>query len=354
MTTTEEIIVALRADGAQQTQSDIDGVEEGMNDVSDSVGNTADELQGFQTRFQGALTAAVGALAVAAGGLLTQVPVISEVFSGLGAVITAVAFQMDEVLRPVLTPITDLFFGVADSIFDADGAMGTFIGVVGSVVGVLGALLGIITTVAVATGNLAALKGGLILAGKLLVGALGAVVAAVGAVPLAIAAAVVGLGVLVFMFREEIVDAISAGLDALRNFTSNVVAAFLDLSSDLASWASGLASDAWGWGRDLIDSFILGIRSAIDVVTALLEDIPFIGTMIETLRTLAEILKGEDFDLSGSLNVGATELSQSVSDVGSRLAGGSSGGSSINLDGRRLTEDTGRYSFDESARRSTF
>jgi len=221
---------------------------------------------------------------------------------------------------------------MADSIFDADGAMGTFIGVVGTVVGVLGTLLGIVGTVAVAFGKTAALKGALIAAGKLLVGALAAVVAAVGAVPLAIAAVVVGLAVLIFMFREEIVEAISVGLSALSDFIDDAVDWFTDLASRLSEWASDLASSAVEWGRNIIDGIIEGIRSGLSRLRSVLNDVP-------------------GANLAGIGSAGASSAIGSGQQAVSRLAGGSNGDSSINLDGRRLTEDTGRYSFDESARR---
>ena len=116
-----------------------------MEDTANSAGNSAEELEGFSQRFSGALSAAVAGLAVAAGGLLSQVPVIGELMSGLFSIIEAVAFQMDSVLRPVLSPITDQMFDWANAIFEADGALGTLIGVVGSLISI-GTV--VITTVA--------------------------------------------------------------------------------------------------------------------------------------------------------------------------------------------------------------
>jgi len=196
--------------------------------------------------------------------------------------------------------------------------------------------LGVIATAAFtyikALGTLTALKGALIAAGKLLVGALAAVVSAVGAVPLAIAAVVVGLAVLIFMFREEIVEAISVGLSALSDFIDDAVDWFTDLASRLSEWASDLANSAVEWGRNIIDGIIEGIRSGLSRLRSVLNEVP-------------------GANLAGIGSAGASSAIGSGQQAVSRLAGGSNGDSSINLDGRRLTEDTGRYSFDESARR---
>jgi len=83
------------------------------------------------------MSAAVAALAVGAAGLLSQVPVLGGLFSGLAAVVEAVAFQMDGVLRPALGPLTQGFFKLSQMIFEADGIIGDIIGAIGTIVSIV-------------------------------------------------------------------------------------------------------------------------------------------------------------------------------------------------------------------------
>ena len=160
MVTAEELTVAIRSEGVSETQDDLEGVESAMEDTADSAGTAADDLEGFSQRFQGALSAAVAGLAVAAGGLLSQIPVIGELMEGLFAIVEAVAFQMDSVLRPALSGITDELFDVADAIFDSDDEGGNLIGTFATVAAGAGILIGVLKLIGVAlTGPLLAAIG---------------------------------------------------------------------------------------------------------------------------------------------------------------------------------------------------
>jgi len=135
--TAEELTVAINSEGVGETRDDLEGVEGQMEQTAESAGDSAEELEGFSERFAGAMSAAVAALAVGAAGLLSQVPILGELFAGLAAVVSALAFTMDGVLRPVLSPLTGALFGVSGAIFEADGALGSLIGVLSTVVSVL-------------------------------------------------------------------------------------------------------------------------------------------------------------------------------------------------------------------------
>jgi len=48
-TTAEELIVALRSEGATEVQSDLEDVEDTTQDTADATGDAAGELEGFPT-----------------------------------------------------------------------------------------------------------------------------------------------------------------------------------------------------------------------------------------------------------------------------------------------------------------
>ena len=393
-----------------------------MQDTADSAGDSAEELEGFSQRFSGALSAAVAGLGVAAGGLLSQVPVIGELMEGLFAIVEAVAFQMDSVLRPALSGVTDFLFDIADAIFDADGGFGDIIGTLATIGGAAGILLGVLKLLGVA------------LTGPLLAG-IALVAGAIAALWLAwrenfggirdvaqdtidnvserfsdfvdtVKPIVMGfldtlesvwdshgdtiMDVVNFAFRtigaviETVIDSILTTIEialqilsgdwegaweSLTDFWSRlldrwapllseaidaVIDLMLDLASDLASWADDLADDAFDWGRDIITRFIGGLESMVGVVREVLEDMPFIGQILSLFDRITDAL--DDIELSGSAQA---NISQSLSGAfgggggggnsgrassrprfGAATSGGS-GGSQI--DGRQITESTGRY-----------
>jgi len=402
----EELIVAITSEGISETRDDLEGVERSMEDTADSAGNSAEELEGFSQRFSGAVSAAVAALAVGAAGLLSQVPAIGEAMSGLFSIVEALAFQMDSVLRPALSPITDFFFDVANAIFEADGAIGTIIGVIASFVSI-GAV--VITTVAAigsmfgvwasATGGVMAILTALgsVVAGLLstLAGLVSLPAVIIGAIVAFAAAYALNLGGVrdttndilgsVWDFFVGLAsdlsswagdlasdawdwgsDAIGGMLDGIRDVGSGVFDWFSGLASDLTAWADDLASDAFGWGRSIITQFIDGIESMLGVLRDVLEDMPFIGQILSLFDRLTDALS--DIELSGSAQANISRsLSGAFGDGGS---GGndndtSTGASSRprfgagratstrgqQIDGRQISESTGRYRADPSNRR---
>ena len=360
MVTAEELTVAIRSEGVNETQDDLEGVERSMDDTASSAGDSAEELEGFSKRFQGAMSAAVAALAVGAAGLLSQVPVIGEVFAGLGAIINAVAFQMDSVLRPVLTPLTNLFFEWANAIIEAEGPLGTLIGILGTVVTALviglGALIAFGAAFSALAGAAGTAIGVLTTVGSVIVGLLTTIIS----LPVLLAAAVAALAAFVVAYLTnwkgtrdktneivgDIVDFVVGGflsmasdaISAVADFASDVRAFFSDLASDLSAWASDLASDAYDWGRSLIQRFIAGIQSAIARVRDFLGDLRSIGGRI-----------GIDVPDLGGLGGGGGSSGGGGSARPRFGSGGSRGGQTI--DGRQITESTGRYRADSGRRR---
>ena len=410
MVTAEELTVAIRSEGVSETQDDLEGVERSMQDTADSAGDSAEELEGFSQRFQGAMSAAVAALAVAAGGLLSQVPVIGELMEGLFAIVEAVAFQMDSVLRPALSGITDSLFDVANAIFASDDEAGNLIGTFGTIAAGAGILIGVLKLI------------GVTLTGPILA-AIGVVAGAIAALSIAWSENFAGIrdvaqdtidnvserfsdfvetvrpivmgflatlesawdshgetimDVVNFAFRtiaalietqiDAILTLIEVGLqilsgdwegawESITDFFSRmvdrwapllseaidaVIDLMLDLASDLASWAGDLADDAFDWGVGIIEGLIGGMFSELDFVEAAIGDI--------------ESAVGIDLDVGGIPDLGGLSASGGGNGGGASsqprfgaATGGGSGGSQI--DGRQITESTGRYRSDPSNRR---
>ena len=399
--TAEELTVAITSEGVNETQEDLEGVERSMQDTADSAGNSAEELEGFSQRFAGALSAAVAGLAVAAGGLLSQVPVIGELMEGLFAIVEAVAFQMDSVLRPALSGITDSLFDVANAIFDSDDEMGNLIGTFGTIAAGAGLLIGVLKLI------------GVTLTGPLLI-AIGIVAGAIAALWLAwrenfggirdvaqdtidnvserfsdfvetVRPIVMGflatlesawdshgetiMDVVNFAFRtigalietqiDAILTIIEVGLqiasgdwegawESMTDFFSRmldlwgpllseaidaIIGLMLGLASDLASWAGNLADDAFDWGVGIIEGLIDGITSALDFAEDAIGDI---ASAVGIDLDVGGIPDLGGLSASGGGNGGASSRPR----FGAATSGGS-GGSQI--DGRQITESTGRY-----------
>lgn len=146
MADVEELVVRAKPEGIDTTTGELGDLEDRFGDTADTLDETGDQMEGLASRWEGALTAIMTGLAVAVGGLLSQVPILGELMAGLGAVIEAVAFQIDQLLRPVLTPLTDLLFELSSAIFEAEGPLGDLIALFGLFtavqVGGIGAIAG--------------------------------------------------------------------------------------------------------------------------------------------------------------------------------------------------------------------
>ena len=362
MVTAEELVVSIKSDGTQETEDDLEGVERSMQNTADSAGDSAEELEGFSQRFQGAMGAAVAALAVGAAGLMSQVPVVGEAFSGLGAIVEALSFQMDSVLRPVLSPLTDFFFNIANAIFEADGATGSLIGGITSLVAIAATLIPPIAAVGAQLGVWASTGAGVLSILGTLVGAITTVAGAVASLPIALGLAVAAIAAFAIAYLTNfrgvrdstnsiigrIVDTVVGGvtgmvdraLDALSVFDGGVSSTLLGVASRIANWASDLASDAYNWGRNLIERFIDGIQSAI-------------GRLRDFLGDLR--------DIGDSIGIGVPDLGGFGGGGGGGGGGesgrprfGASGGASTGgqqIDGRQISESTGRYRSDPANRR---
>jgi len=284
MPTAEELTLAIKAENVGETRDQLEGVESSMEETAKSAGDSAEELEGFSERFAGAMGAAVAALAVGAAGLLSQVPVLGEAFGGLSAIVSAVAFQMDGVLRPALSPLTDLFFKISNAIFNADGALGALIGAIGTIVALAATIIPTIAAVGSAFGVWGSVGAGVVAIvttiGSAIAGLIGTLAGLISLPALVIAAIVALAAALIFNIggaRDKLANILSAiwgffadlGSDLLAwgsEILSDVFDFFAGLGTDLIEWASGLAGKAYEWGVDLIGGIIDGLASLIDTV----------------------------------------------------------------------------------------
>lgn len=422
MVTAEELTVAIKSEGVGETQQDLEGVERAMENTADSAGDSADELEGFSERFQGAMSAAVAALAIGAAGLLANVPVLGEAFAGLGAIVSALAFQVDSVLRPALQPLTNFFFSIAQAIFEADGAFGSLIGVVTTLVSVVTALIPVVAQVGVLLGKwssvgsgvssiLSAIVSGIssfvsaaasfVAGSTAAAAALGAFIGTLGvallevtgvldavrgfgefiasALPSQVATgmnALIGLfagplaviGGLIVGFVKGFLDgglsegvdrAVATGKRVLSTFVqawqdtlsnigtlvSDIVAVFTDLGESLSGWAGNVASDAYQWGQDIIQQIIDGINSLIGELRDRLNSLRESATNIE--------INAPDLGIGGGGGGGGGDGGGGgpLSGINPFSGGGGGGNGSTQIDGRQLSESTGRYRADPGRRR---
>ena len=308
-----------------------------MEDTADSAGTAADDLEGFSQRFQGAMSAAIAGLAVGVAGLAASVPVVGELFSGFGAILEGLLFQVDRLARSLgVGGLTDSMFDIADAIFELDGVAGDIVAVL-TVIGTLAASVAAgIGAWAVKTmgavGAASALGGALKSAGVAIAGIIGGITATTAALAIAVAA--------IAAFAVAYLTNFRGVRDSTNEIIGDIFGFFVGLASDLAGWAGDVASDAFEWGRNLIDSFINGIKAAIGRLRDFLSDLRDIGASVG--------ISVPDLGGLGGGGGGGGGGSSGRPRFGAATSGGS-GGSQI--DGRQITESTGRYRSDPSNRR---
>lgn len=122
MATIEELVVKARPEGLSETADGFEEMEEGLAETEGQMEDTTSGLEDLQNRWTGLMGALVAGLAVATGGILSQVPVIGEAASGLGAILETLALKIDQDLRPQVSNLTDDFFDLSEDIAEADSS----------------------------------------------------------------------------------------------------------------------------------------------------------------------------------------------------------------------------------------
>lgn len=358
MVTAEELVVAIKSEGVGDTREDVEAVGDSMEQTAEESGDAAEELTGFSEDIAGAASAAVAGLALITGGLLSQIPILGEFAAGLGAILSAIGLQVDQLIRDLGGGgLTQVLFDIANGIMNLEGAAADLAGVLGVVLtAVTGAAAGLAAWAIKAKGVIgaaSALVGVLKTVGATIAGVVAGVSSLTAGLAVA-AAAVIGLLVailtnfrgardkfaaIVLTIRDTVVNGFTAlkqgAIQALGGFAGGVGSTLKSVAARFASWAGDLASRAFEWGTNLINSFLNGIRSAIGRVRSFLGD----------LR-----------DIGGNIGVSVPSLGGGGGGGGAGRArrlpsSGTGGGGDTTLDGRTLTESTGRYRSDPANRR---
>lgn len=383
MVTASELVVAIKSEGTEQATSDLESVEDAVDETADSASDSAEEFEEFSQRFQGAMSAALAGMAIAVGGLLSMVPILGEFAAGLGAIFAALGLQVDQLIRDLGGGgLTGFLFDVANAIYEADGAVGDLIGtlaVLGTVV--TGASLGVAAWAVKTMGARAAAAA---FAAKL-----GGLVSALGALPGVTVAGAVAVGALLGLLGvaaleiagvtqkvEELGEAVGSGLpDAARD----------GLLVFMSVWTGPLAvvgGAILGFVRGFLEGGLdEGLSQSVEHAQEVLDI--FAGAWDRTLDRVGgvisdfiEWLQGVfDTEITMGVSVGdvvtptGVQLANAQEDGGGGGGGGGgrtgtpggadrfrntggtstrSGGSQI--DGRQLSESTGRYRSDPSRR----
>jgi hypothetical protein len=328
MAIAEELIVALRSEGAAETKAAVNKVGDSVDATKKKVGGAADSFSDFRAEISGAMSAVVAGLAIAAGGLASQVPVIGGVLEGLSAIVSAVAFQIDGVLRPALQPVIDKLFEWSNAIYESDGALGTVIGVIGSAIIIIGTLAAGVLAAAKAWGALTVAYGIVKAAGAVVVGAIGTVVGAIGAIPLVIAAVIAAIIGFALAYKNN--------WFGIRDITNNVIDGIIERWTEFTDWLQGAINDlvdsAYAFGVDMLERFIRGIKARISDLRNV------IGNIIDSIEARLGIDLG-----TTSGGVGPRQ--------GASTFSGDSRTRTISMDGRKLDESLGRYGRDTTTRR---
>jgi len=337
MVTAEELVVAIQSEGVGETREDVEAIGESMEETAEESGDAAEELVGFSEDLAGAASAAVGGIALITGGLLSQVPILQEFAAGLGAIISAIGLQIDQLLRDLgADGLTGALFNAANAVVSAKGALG-------DLAGVFGVILTAASGAAVGLAAWAIKAKGVIGAASALAGAVKGAAVTLGSLIAGLSAATVGLAALAAA-AVGFVAAYVTNFRGVRDITDKALAgakqSLLSFAGDLTEWAGNLASDAFNWGRNLVQGFINGIQSLIGRVRSFLGDLRNIGSNVGiSVPSLGGALGGGGGGGGGGGNVTRSPF------------GGTGIGRRTQLDGRTLTESTGRYRSDPSRRR---
>ena len=377
MATVEELVVSARPDGMDRTADEMENVEGQFQETADEVGNSADEMQGFATQWRGAMGAIMAGLGVAATGLLAKVPIIGATVETLNGVISALAFKIDQDLRPALlgfnNDLRKTEQDVANSENSLDAVATAILGInnaidtlqVKTIQDFIEDLTGITVPerildffVNLITLDFIGLYENVYNTFKLV---------ASDTIPI-----VKGWANDVVSFAKDIWNGVKKWLG---NVSSDGVQFFKDLWNGIKQWLGNgldeidsfvsdidekindLVDDAFGWGEDLLSDFIDGMGSMLGVLESFLDDIPFVDKILKLFDELSSALSDT---ISGN-NSSSFEGITNVFNGGGGDSGGDSGfsasrGGSPNLylDGRSLIDNTGRYRSDQTSRRGRY
>ncbi len=353
MSVAEELIVALKSEGAGETRADIAGVEQQVDSATESMEDNAGVLESFSRRIQGVMKAVLAGIAVAVGGILTQVPVLGEVAAGLGAIVDSIALKLDARLRPALSGFVDdlfelsaaiakgdwgrvkeIFAGWAQAItgFDFAGAFGTLVNKVSDlVVQLLGRLEGVDLR-AVINDLLDGIRSALAQANigknfRRIISALGD-----------------------FLKSQEWAG---IAVDLLNFFEKGIEAAYENIK--WGTWYDFIVDGLKGWIEDVDWSAVArmllsALAGAITALASVLVDA--VTSAVDTaVDSAIDSAKNKLANMAGvDLDTGSVDASESSIGTSGGLATGG-GDTQLRIDGRRIDSQTGRFGKDRLNRR---
>ena len=78
-----ELIVALRPVGTDETQDALEETQDSFVETADTAEDASEDMEEFGQRFTGAMAVATTALGIAAAGILSKVPILQSAFAGV-------------------------------------------------------------------------------------------------------------------------------------------------------------------------------------------------------------------------------------------------------------------------------
>jgi len=364
MVTAEELLVKITPEGIGETEQELKGVEKSMEDTADSAGDSAEELQGFSEKFAGAMTSAVAALAIGAAGILAQVPVIGETGSAIQAILGSITRSIDREIRPAMNGFNQDLFATAQ---EAENAEGLFNTLKTAVEGFDQATEDLATDVM--QNEIEELTGITVPDNWLDLGweiitvqtgdAMGTVIDIIEQDIDQAASQVSGLEGAFSdtgeTITQDVTDWVDNFINEVRNIPRDVTRFFDTLGENLSEWGGNLADEAISWGQDIIQGIIDGISNGIDDLQETLDELSSISESVDI--DLPDFDDLDNIDVAGSIGGsnggggggGGGGGQFTVPDLGN--VGNIGNGGDIQLDGRTLIEDTGRFITGSSQRR---
>lgn len=257
--TIHELVTKIRPEGVSETQNALDDTTEKFSETTDEVKDQTSLLSDFSSRWQGAAQVLVAGVGVLAAGLLSKLPILQSVASGLNAILTSVALKMDETLRPALQPISDLLFKIANSITEINGPMGKLIGIAATVGTVLAVVAGVIAAIGVSIGPIMAGLGALSTVFTVLAGVVTTVISVIVGV---LSLPIIIIGLLV----AAIVGAYLAwknNLFGIRDKTKAAVDKIVKFFTDLKSKTLEELTVLWIKGKALFEKLTTSVKSIL-------------------------------------------------------------------------------------------
>jgi hypothetical protein len=336
MVNAEELVVKLTAEGATETEQSIERINDQVEQTGEGMGNTAEDISGFRQQIQGLLGAVVAGVSLATGFLLTKVPVIQETIAALSGTVDVLALKLDETLRPAVSDVNDELFDLQKDLDESDTAAESFLDTVSTAAEIEDIVIEA-TVDFVVEGDVSDFID------TQDIGRAAALVFddfTVDDLPVERLGRLYGFGIEIAINRAA--EDIKAGAEIADSVVDNIVSGFeereervvnwfLGLAARLALWASDLASDAYGWGQDVVQEFTDGLGSLLNRVRDRLDEI----------QSTVEAKIG--VDVSGGGDGG------SIGTSGGLATGG--GDTEIRIDGRRIDSQTGRFGKDRLTRR---